>query len=778
MFSDSELGAELRSQASLFGVGGWEWNLVSGVLRWTHELRAIYGVARDCSLQLDMFMQLIHPDDRSSVMAVMSETLASRRASHEQRFRIVRPDGEVHNILSRTRLECGADGEPIRLFGVNIDLGGDLYLAENGEPTEGTSAAPEFSEKAVSFDGAALVTRWSEPSLAAVADLYRRALHSLPMHVVVLDAAGRILLANQAWEKFARTNGCATPAAVGVGANYLDVCASSIYQSADAEKALIGIRSVLNGSLERFQMEYPCDSPTQSRWFEMLAVPLESGGRGGVLVSHTDVTDRKMAEDGRRENEMKFRAIFDRAAIGIAQISPDGRCGSANARLCETVGHSLESLLAAPAFELVFHPEDRDNARANFEVLRSGASDSCRMEQRVLRPDGVVVWVITTLGCVRNENGGIAYLVAGLEDVSAQKRVEERQQALLHELSHRSKNLFSVMNAIVARSVKVDRPIADSQAVILGRLQALARTYDSLTRVAFDGVLLDVILVEELSVFGERVHFDGPVIKLTDKSTQTFALIAHELATNAVKYGALSVPGGGVDIAWASDQTGAQKRFRFFWRERGGPPARPPTRKGFGTTIIVQIAGSEFACKPRTQYEEDGFAYEFDAPLERVGLMATESPLRKRLVHPVVCSLYETWSRQRPSHGFPQLAGFDWSRFAATGALTIANVSAGGEVVFAQVGRTLVDRFQGDGSAAIEALQEDQGATARAYRQCAERGEPRHEILRMDFGDGDPFTFERLLVPFSSIDRLTATHVAGVVVFEGATDAGGLTSCA
>jgi PAS domain S-box-containing protein len=602
-----------------------------------------------------------------------------------------------------------------------------------------------------------------ESSQIASADLCRRALQAIPAHTAVLDRSGSIILVNDAWTAFACSNGADGSPAVAVGANYLDVCRETAAADIYADQALLGISAVLDSSLPLFEMEYPCHGPVEERWFLMTVAPFPQ--RDGAIVSHANITARKEAEHKLRLSEERFRATFEYAAVGIAHVAPDGGWFRANRRLCQMIGYAHEDLPGRSFWDIV-HPEDRDADDAQVEVMRAGGTDSCRIEQRLLRKDGSVVWVMTTLGCVRTETGAIDYLVVGVEDVSEQKRVEERQQTLLHELSHRGKNLLGVILSIVGRSLSGDRSLAEARDVLIGRLHALANTYETVMTSGFDGALLDVILNNELKSFGDRVQVHGPSIMLTAKATQTIALVAHELATNAAKYGAMSDAGGNLIVAWelAGDET-----LRFDWREEGGPPAQQPTRRGFGTTLIAQVAGSEFACKPELSYGESGFRYQFTAPLDRLGAPTLDSPVRRRLKNAFVCSLYDTWARQRPAGGLPQLADFDWNQFAATGALTIAKFDSNGDVQFAQIGRALTERLGRSADEIRDLAAEDTNSLTQVYRRCAQAAEPCHELMRIDFGDGDPLMFERLLVPFSATAGSVPSHVVGIVVFEGTT---------
>jgi two-component sensor histidine kinase len=340
---------------------------------------------------------------------------------------------------------------------------------------------------------------------------------------------------------------------------------------------------------------------------------------------------------------------------------------------------------------------------------------------------------------------------------------------LLQELAHRGRNLLAVIQSIASRSLSGNRTLAEGREAFNGRLHALAQTYTALTHEAFEGALIDNLLRSELAAFGGRAQISGPNLILTVKAAQTFALVIHELATNAAKYGALSVPTGCLKITWDVSGPPEQPRLVFAWVEEGGPPAMAPTRRGFGTTLILSVAGAEFDCTPELTYGADGFRYRLDAPLSRLGAIQIDSPVRRRLRNTIVASLYDNWARQRgPGGNLPQLAGFDWTRFAATGALTIAVLEAGGAVRFVQVGRALIHEL-GHPLRDQDVAVENETSMAEVYRRCGRQGEPTHELLHFDFGDGDPLTFERLLVPFSTTGGRTVTHVVGIAVYNGHT---------
>ena len=114
----------------------------------------------------------------------------------------------------------------------------------------------------------------------------------------------------------------------------------------------------------------------------------------------------------------------------------------------------------------------------------------------------------------------------------------------------------------------------------------------------------------------------GPVLMLNSRVAQTFALLVHELATNATKYGALSRPEGQVSIRWSIEDAGAEARFKFHWQERDGPPVTPPVRRGFGCTMLEKAAAQDFGAHPKINFAPTGLTYEIDAPLS---VVATDS---------------------------------------------------------------------------------------------------------------------------------------------------------
>ena len=224
-------------------------------------------------------------------------------------------------------------------------------------------------------------------------------------------------------------------------------------------------------------------------------------------------------------------------------------------------------------------------------------------------------WTVTMFALVACIN---VALVSGL--VAALLRHEDRQLLLFRELQHRSQNLFAVIEAIASRTLFEGQTIANAKELFAGRLHALARTHSMLASNAFLGAPLKEIVAQELTSFSDQVTVTGCDIAVNTRAAENFALIIHELATNAIKYGALSTRQGRVSIQCSIDGANGRGQLRFEWRESGGPPVSPPTSKGFGSTILFETA-KQFSQDVQAKFSPEGFTYQL-----RLSLAAIEAP--------------------------------------------------------------------------------------------------------------------------------------------------------
>ena len=229
-------------------------------------------------------------------------------------------------------------------------------------------------------------------------------------------------------------------------------------------------------------------------------------------------------------------------------------------------------------------------------------------------------WTVTMFAVVASIN---VALVSGL--VAALLRREDRQLLSFRELQHRSQNLFAVIEAIASRTLIEGQTIANAKEVFAGRLHALARTHSMLANNAFLGAPLKEIVAQEITSFSDQVTVTGCDIAVNTRAAESFALIIHELATNAVKYGALSTRQGRVAIQCSIDGANGRGQLRFEWTESGGPPVSPPARKGFGSTILFEVA-KQFSQDVQAKFSPEGLTYQLRSLLTGIEAPRAESP--------------------------------------------------------------------------------------------------------------------------------------------------------
>jgi two-component system CheB/CheR fusion protein len=206
-------------------------------------------------------------------------------------------------------------------------------------------------------------------------------------------------------------------------------------------------------------------------------------------------------------------------------------------------------------------------------------------------------------------------------DVTAITRAEERQRLLLAELQHRVRNTLGVVRSIARRSAETSSTVEEYSTHLDGRLNAFARTQALVTRDPEGGVDLEYLVVEELLAYnareGEQMRVSGPAVRFQPKAAETFALAIHELATNALKYGALGQPSGRLEISWRIDEAADPTQLLFEWRERGGPPVALPARKGFGSELLERTLAFDLKGRTTMSFNATGLQCQITIPLTK-----------------------------------------------------------------------------------------------------------------------------------------------------------------
>lgn len=271
-----------------------------------------------------------------------------------------------------------------------------------------------------------------------------------------------------------------------------------------------------------------------------------------------------------------------------------------------------------PADDFAFvHPDDRNRVAAAWnEAVRNRGAYSA--EFRIARRDGALRWVRDQGRYTLGANGSGDCLTGMMQDITASKQAEERQTLLIQELNHRVKNMLASIQSIAMQSLSKDE--GDDRHHFLSRIHALATCHNLLTDSQWDGASLKEIVHQTFAPHAkpaaERVNASGPDAVLSSRDALSVTLALHELATNALKYGAFSNDSGRIDVSWAIRRTPPKPALQLAWRETGGPPVADPKRRGFGSKLLNSLAaqsGAAYAC----EYPTTGFKCELTLPLEK-----------------------------------------------------------------------------------------------------------------------------------------------------------------
>ncbi len=215
-------------------------------------------------------------------------------------------------------------------------------------------------------------------------------------------------------------------------------------------------------------------------------------------------------------------------------------------------------------------------------------------------------------------------VILQLSDVAARERrgAQERQELMIAELNHRVRNILSLVRALVAQSKDTAKNVEEFASVLGGRIQALARAHDQITNLNWAPVALRALIESEAGAYlgarADRVRIDGPDVALDPRAFATLALVVHEMMTNSAKYGALADSTGQVEVVWRIDPNSS---LEIEWKESGGPPVQPPSRRGFGTTIIERSVPFDLKGEAEIRFDLLGVQAKFIIPPNFVELV-------------------------------------------------------------------------------------------------------------------------------------------------------------
>jgi PAS domain S-box-containing protein len=550
----------LRLGMMVAGFRTFDHNLLTGQVFLSPEVLAVMRMPPDQPLTIEQIDETLYPDDREGVLAARRAGIDPEgTGEYDQEFRVIRPDGAVRWVHVRAKTffvgEAGAR-RAVRVIGAQQDI---------------------------------TKSKLAEQQLRDSEERLRLAIEAADFGIFEYDVERD----ESIWSPELR-------ALYGFGSDEaidLEQASKRVHPD-DRQRYLAPVSAAREGgSFEDLSHEFRIVRPDgEMRWLATKArLMFPPGGSkkppSRIIGIVQDITERTLYEERLRDSEQKLRRSEQR--LQRAQEMGDVASFEWDPRTDDTwVSESYRRIFGLPpaapvnskVWRTLAHPDDLEQAVGQmFKARETGEAQT--FEYRIIRPsDHQERWIWTVCGASQDSSDLVTRLVGIALDVTEHKRNEERERLLSREVDHRAKNLLSVVRAIVqlthAESVPafVDR--------IKGRILALGRVHGLLAVSRWHSAELMQLIADELAPFaggGDRVQLSGPPIALRPAAAQSMALVIHELTTNAVKYGALSVPEGRVEVAWEAGNP-PEGKLVLHWRERGGPNVTPPRHSGFGLT--------------------------------------------------------------------------------------------------------------------------------------------------------------------------------------------------
>ena len=360
-----------------------------------------------------------------------------------------------------------------------------------------------------------------------------------------------------------------------------------------------------------------------STYFTFCYAPLRDERReiSGLFVISVETTQAVHSEEALQASEQRCRTIIESAIeYAIITLDREGLITSWNSGAERVLGFTEEEAIGMSG-AVFFTPEDRAAGRPEIEMTKAREQGRASDERWHLRKDGSVFWG-SGVTLPIDDHPRDRYLKI-FRDRTDARRAEQRLRLLSEELSHRVKNTLAVVQSVAMQTLRQSPSKEQAGEALESRLVALARAHDILTQGRWTGGdlretvegTLRLILNDE--VLEERVRLEGPDIHLGSGALVGFSLAIHELATNAVKYGAMSNGSGRIDVRWEiTDDT--PQCFRMHWTESGGPPVEAPRRRGFGSRVIEEGLAHEFDGRVELKFVGAGLECTIQAPLREI----------------------------------------------------------------------------------------------------------------------------------------------------------------
>ncbi len=422
--------------------------------------------------------------------------------------------------------------------------------------------------------------------------------------IKVLDLAGRLTFMSEGGQQvmevsdFNAIRGCHWPD-FWAGRGHEEAVAALAAARAGEARSFVGRASTMRGT---------------PKWWHVALSPIRNpdGTFDRILSVSRDITALRESEEDRD----RFVRLAENSTDFIGMARTDGGIVYLNEAARRMVGLDRADLAGLTITDF-FPPEQVDAVLA--EMLAAVERDGHWTGELTFRHfrTGEAIPVLYSAFPITDSAGQVVGTGTVTRDFRAHKRAEEELRLLNGELAHRLKNVLAVVQSVTRQTLRNAADLRNANEALSARLVALGTATDVLTNASWRSADLRDLIEGALSphgAVGKRIRLAGPALTLQPQLALALALALHELATNAAKYGSLSNDTGIVDVRWREEGTGPEARFRFDWREQGGPPVTEPARRGFGSTLIERTLSAYFGGTAEITYRPDGLVFALDAP--------------------------------------------------------------------------------------------------------------------------------------------------------------------
>ncbi len=315
-------------------------------------------------------------------------------------------------------------------------------------------------------------------------------------------------------------------------------------------------------------------------------------------------------------------AIVDSSDDAIISKDLKGNVTSWNTAAEQMLGYTAEDMIGQP-ISTIAPPERKHEMKDILErIIRGERVDHFETQRR--HKDGTLIDISLTVSPIYDAAGRIVGASKIARDIGERRRADARMQLLMRELDHRAKNILAIAQAML-RLTRADT-VAEYASAVEGRIRALARVHSRVAENRWDGADLGGLVAADFEMFPEpqkRVAMQGEAVWISPEAAQVVAILLHELSTNAARHGALSSQDGKVAVDWSRDADGD---LHLTWREHGGPPVTPPTRRGFGTQIVERSVSDQLGGEAIIEWLPEGVSCKFVIPAAHIVRMDRRQP--------------------------------------------------------------------------------------------------------------------------------------------------------